>query len=71
MMSYFWNKILITIEPTLQNPHIDHSHKMLMMNEVCGGNKLKFTKHNFWCFIHPQRVVCMWKYGANRDNIKL
>ena len=40
----FWINILITVEPTLQYPNIYNSHEMLMMNSVCGGNKLKFTK---------------------------
>ena len=39
----FWINIFITVEPTLQYPHINHNHQMLMMNEVCGRNKLKFT----------------------------
>ena len=70
IISYFCIKILITIEPTLQYHHIDNSHKTFMMNEVCGRNKLRFNKNIFWCFIHPQRVICRCRYGANGDNIK-
>ena len=41
---------MITVEPTLQYPHIDHSHEMLMMNDICGGNKLKSTKKSLLVF---------------------
>ena len=46
----FWINILITVEPTLQYPHIDHSHKIFMMNEVCGGKKFEFTKKSVLVF---------------------
>ena len=43
----FWINIVITVAPTLQYSHIDHNQEMLMMNEVYGGKKLKFTKKTF------------------------
>ena len=34
-----WINVLITDEPTIQYPHIYHRHKIMMMNDICGGNK--------------------------------
>ena len=47
----FWINVLITIEVTLQYNHIDHSHEILMTNDVGGGKKLGFTKKSLLVFL--------------------